>query len=199
MGSFYELTLGDLAGSSCTLVNGVGFMCLIYVFYFIFHCHNLLTVVLNIPSNLLSWSIPLSFISVIKFTFSAAVSCCAACTTVSSGVALLDFLCIYVWSRMCQTYFCPWLSAPYIVAAIVIRECSLVSPTDLVGCPLCSTAIFLWTWTEYPNGAIGKQLKPCGTFKYAYADTFCVLFAFHSTFACISICGMILAQRYSGK
>ena len=54
-----------------------------------FSCRNFLSVVLNIASIFLSWSIPLSSISVLNFPLSAAVSCCTVCTK-NLQVSLLE-------------------------------------------------------------------------------------------------------------
>ena len=58
-------------------------------------------------------------------------------------------------------------------------------------------SVFLWIWTAQPNGAIGMQLKSCGTLRYTYDDNFGVAFACRSTFTCIYVCGMSLSHRIS--
>ena len=80
------LLLEYVTGSSCTLRDGVGVFYPSCGCYFSFHCWNFSAVILNITSNLLGWSIKLFSTVVFNFTFIAAVSCCVACTTASSGV-----------------------------------------------------------------------------------------------------------------
>ena len=58
---------------------------------------------------------------------------------------------------------------------------------------------FLYIWIAHPNDAIGMRLKSCGLLRYAYDDTFGVVFACRSRFTCISVCGIILSHRFSGN
>ena len=60
---------------------GVKVFCFVFVFWFYSRFRNLLAVVLKIASNFLSRYIPISSISIIKFTLGTSVSCFAAYTT----------------------------------------------------------------------------------------------------------------------
>ena len=54
---------------------------------------------------------------------------------------------------------------------------SEVLTTDEVGCPVFPGVSILVDLMAHLNGDIGMQLTSCGTFRYAYADTFGISFA----------------------
>ena len=59
--------------------------------------------------------------------------------------------------------------------------------------------LFLWILTAHPNGAIVMRLELYGMLRYAYADNLSAVFAFRSSFTCISVFGMSFSHRFSGN